>query len=325
MRLRLLSAKDIEQALSMEEAIEVNGHAYEILSSREAQVPQRMSIDMPKGVTLLMPAYLHDTGALAVKVVSVFGDNLERGIPTVHAMAMVLDSETGVPLALMDGTRLTALRTGAASGVATKLLASEDAHVLAMFGAGGQATDQIRAITTVRPIEEIRIYTPSGRSARSLADNLKKEYPEIKIKALDSPSKAAKGAEIINCATTSSVPVFDPADVSPGTHINGIGSFTPEMREVQVVGLSPRRIFVDSYEAALAEAGDLIQAIDEGHLLAEDLTEIGKVISGAAFGRTSAEEITFFKSVGVAVQDAATAHAILTKAEEMDLGVLVDL
>lgn len=325
MRLRLLSAKDIEQALSMKEAIEVNGHAYEILSSGEAQVPQRMSIDMPKGVTLIMPAYLHDTGALAVKVVSVFKKNLERGIPTVHAMVMVVNSETGVLRALMDGTRLTSLRTGAASGVATQLLASENAHVLAMFGAGGQAPEQIRAITTVRPIEDIRICTPSGRSARSLADRLKKEYPDMKIQAVDSPSKAAEGAEVINCATTSSMPVFDPADVLPGTHINGIGSFTPEMREVQVVGLPQLRIFVDSSKAALAEAGDLIQAIDEGHLLAEDLTEIGKVVSGAAFGRNSAEEITFFKSVGVAVQDAATAHAVLLKAEEMDIGVLIDL
>ncbi len=325
MRLRVLSATDVERALSMAEAIDVNAQAYALLSAGEATVPQRVPVETPRGVTLFMPAYLHPTGALAVKVVSVFGENLQRGLPTIHAVVLAVDSETGQPLALMNGIRLTALRTGAGSGAATRLLAREDARALAMFGAGGQAMDQVQAVIAVRPIEEVRIYTPSGHSARNLAQQLGQRHPGLRVWVADSPAQAVRDADVVTCATTSATPVFDPADVSPGAHINGIGSFTPEMREVQVVGLPRLRVFVDSREAALAEAGDLIQAVDEGHLRPEDLTEIGQVVLGEAAGRTSPDEITFFKSVGVAVQDAATAQTVLQRAAELGLGVEVEV
>jgi len=325
MQLRILSASEVEQALPMAEAIEVNAQAYALLSGGEATLPQRVPVETPQGVTLFMPAYLRPTGALAVKVVSVFGQNPQRGLPTIHALVLVVDSETGRPLALIDGTRLTALRTGAGSGAATRLLARDEARVLALFGAGGQAMDQVQAVIAVRPIEEVRIYTPSGRSAHRLAERLEQAHPALRVSVADTPAQAVRGADIITCATTSSTPVFDPADVSPGAHINGIGSFTPEMREVPVVGLPQLRIFVDSREAALAEAGELIQAIDQGHLTPEDLTEIGQVVRGQATGRTAPDEITFFKSVGVAVQDAATAQAVLKRAAELGLGTEVTL
>lgn len=291
----------------------------------DVAVPQRIKIETSKGLTLFMPAYLHKTRAFAVKVVSVFEENIKLGLPTISAFVIVLDSETGIPLALMNGTKLTAIRTGAASGVATNLLSREEAHVFALFGAGGQAKDQVRAVIAVRPIKEIRIYTPSIQSANNLSDQLSMEYSDIKIQAVKTPSQAVQGADIITCVTTSHMPVFDPAEISPGTHINGIGSFTPEMREVQVIGLPKLRVFVDSYEAVLNEAGDIIQPIYEGYLKKEDLTEIGQVILGKAIGRTSNEDITFFKSVGVAIQDTATAHAFLMKAEEVDLGMLIEV
>lgn len=325
MELHVLSASDIEQALPMAEAIEVNAQAYAMLSAGETTVPRRVLVETPRGVTLFMPAYLHRSGALAVKVVSVFEENPQRGLPTIHALVLALDSETGRPLALLDGTRLTALRTGAGAGAATRLLAREDARVLAMFGAGGQALDQVKAVLTVRPITEVRLYTPSGRSAEHLAGRLGEEYPQVLLRVVTSPADAVRGADVISCATTSNTPVFDPADVAPGTHINGIGSFTPQMREVQVVGLPRLRVFVDSLEAAQAEAGDLIQAVEEGHLRWEEVTEVGKALAGEAPGRTSQDEITFFKSVGVAVQDVATAGAILARAKEMGLGNVVDM
>ncbi|MCX6668601.1 MAG: hypothetical protein NTV25_02175 [Methanothrix sp.] len=324
MRLRQLSADDIDRSLSMAEAIEAIAQAFALFSSGQAVVPMRESIEMPLGTTLFMPAYLK-TGALAFKVVSVFPENAKAGLPTVNALLIALDSQTGQPLALLDGRRLTALRTAAASGAATRVLARRDAHVLALFGAGGQAWDQARAVATVRPLQEIRIYTPSGVSAGHLAERLKGEYPDIRSLAAKTPAQAVQGADIITCATTRRTPVFPPSAVEPGTHINGIGSFTPQMREVQVVGLSRLRIFVDSRAAALAEAGDLIQPIEEGHLKEDDLTEIGQVIRGSAAGRSSDEEITFFKSVGIAVQDAAVCHAALRQAESLGLGSSIEL
>jgi len=325
MKIRVLSASDIVQALFMADAIDVNAQAYTMFSAGEVKMPQRLSIETAQGVTLFMPAYLPSTGALAVKAISIYNENPKKGLPTVHAMVLVLDNETGRPLALMDGTRLTALRTGAGAGAATRLLAREDSRVLAMFGAGGLAMDQVEAVLSVRPINEVRIYTPSGSSARNLAKRLSQQHSNLIARAVDSPAQAVHGADIISCITTSRTPVFDPADVAPGTHINGIGSFMPDVREVQVVGLPNLRVFVDSKEAALEEAGDLIQAIAEGCIQPEDLTEIGKVVLGKAPGRTSPDEITFFKSVGLAVQDVATAQAVLARAMEMGLGIEMEI
>lgn len=325
MDILLLSARDVEQALPMPEAIEANARAYMALSRGEALVPQRIALDTGEGISLFMPAYVRQTGGLAVKIVSVFGKNPRRGLPTIHALVLALEAETGRPLALLEGGRLTALRTGAGAGAATRALAREDSRVLALFGAGGQAPDQAEAVLAVRPIEEVRIYTPSRESARRLALTLQERHPSVLFRAVDSPAEAVRGADIISCATTSASPVFDPADVAPGTHINGIGSFTPQMREVQVVGLPNLRVFVDSLTAAREEAGDLIQAVAEGHLRWEEVTEIGRVLAGEAPGRTSPEEITFFKSVGVAVQDVVTAGAVLERARAAGLGTPVTL
>ncbi len=246
-------------------------------------------------------------------------------MPTVHALSFFLEGDTGLPRSLLGGARLTALRTGAGAGAATQALAREDSRVLALFGAGAQAPDQVEAVLAVRPIEEVRVYTPSGESARRLAARLQERHPDVTFRAVDSPSQAVRGADIITCATTSATPVFDPRDVAPGTHINGIGSFTPEMREVQVVGLPNLRVFVDSLDAARAEAGDLIQAVREGHLRWEDVTEIGRVLAGDVPGRTSPDDITFFKSVGIAVQDAITAGAILARARAHHIGTRIHL
>ncbi len=321
----LLTSQDIDRALPMHAAIDVNAAAYIALSAGDAVVPQRIPLETKAGVTLFMPAFVPARNALALKVVSVFPNNPQHHLPTIHALVMVIDPETGVPTALLDGTRLTALRTGAGAGAATRVLAREDSRVLAMIGAGGQAPDQVEAVLAVRPIEEVRVYSRSGVSAERLAERLQARHPQVQFRAVASPREAVRGADIISCATTSTTPVFNPADVAPGTHINGIGSFTPQMREVQVVGLPHLRVFVDSLSAAQEEAGDLIQAAAEGHLRWDEVTEIGRVLAGRAPGRTSREEITFFKSVGVAVQDAATAAAVLEQARHQGLGQVVSV
>ncbi len=325
MDLEILTAADIDVLLPMAEAIDVNARAYVALSQGEAQVPQRLALNPEGGVVLFMPALVSPSGDLGLKVVSVFSQNPGRNLPTVHALVLVMDPETGAPLALLNGTRLTALRTGAGVGAATRVLAREDSHVLALFGAGGQAADQVEAVLAVRSIEEVRIYTPSGTSAERLAGELAARHPEVTFRRAADPRTALRGADIVSCATTSSTPVFDPADVRPGTHINGVGSFTPAMREVQVVGLPHLRVFVDSLSAARVEAGDLIQAVAEGHLRWEEVVEIGQVLAGRVEGRRSREDVTFFKSVGVAVQDAVTAGEVVRRALQNSAGERVAL
>lgn len=314
MRLLTISSKFIDQMITMNEAIKVSAWAYKAFSRKRVQMPQRIHINSPKGTTLFMPGYLNENGALAVKVVSVFNHNPSKKIPVVHGVMLLFNSETGQPLAVMDATRLTAIRTGAASGVATRLLARKDACNFTLFGTGGQAFEQVRAVMAVRQIKNLSIYSRKSASAHVLAKRLQNEYPGLKITIAKTPQNAVKSADIITCVTTSSSPVFDPRDVSPGTHINGIGSFTAEMREVQIVGLPHLRVVVDSLQAVLEEGGDLIQAIREGNCSPSEFTEIGDLLSNRKPGRTSDNEITFFKSVGLAVQDTAVAFWIFQKA-----------
>ena len=224
---------------------------------------------------------------------------------------MVFDSETGYPTALIEGAYLTALRTGAASGLATDLLARRDAKVLTIFGAGAQAPTQIEAIRAVRPIQEVRIVSRNRTSAERLAGQLS----GVKVKVLDDRRAAVVGAEVVVAATTSQSPVFDGRVLEPGTHINGVGPYTPEMQEIDASTVERAKVFVDSREAALKEAGDLIIPLRQGRIRADQVdTELGEVINGSKAGRTSPQDITFFKSVGVAVQDVAVARRVLEAA-----------
>ncbi|MEX2467449.1 MAG: ornithine cyclodeaminase [Gemmatimonadota bacterium] len=322
MNLKVLSREDVQAVVSMPAAIDAVASAYQELSAGRAQSPVRLALNAPGGVALFMPAYLMDSAAMGAKIVSMFPDNAKRDLPSIHGVVLLVDPETGVPMALMDGTYLTALRTGAGSGVATRLLAREDARVLAVFGAGAQARTQIEAVRAVRPIREVRVVSRSGTSAKALASELE----GVEARAMHDPSEAVRGADVICCATTSSVAVFPGSAVGPGVHVNGVGSFKPEMQEVDETLLLQARVFVDARDAALEEAGDLIIPIragifDEDHIAAE----IGEVLAGTAQGRTSPEEITYFKSVGNAVQDMAVALLALREAEARGLGSDVTL
>jgi ornithine cyclodeaminase len=271
-----------------------------------------------------MPAYLDDTASSAVKVVSVYPDNARYGLPIVIATVIVLDAETGQPRALMDGTYLTALRTGAASGLATDLLAKADATVLGVIGAGAQARTQIEAVLAVRPIEEIRVFSRSG--ADSFVVELSSRYPKLNIWATRDASEALQGADVLVAATTSSTPVIEASDVKPGAHINGVGSYTPTMQEIAADVVTRAKIVVDSRQSCLAEAGDLLMPINSGLLHVESIyAEIGEIAAGLKPGRTTPEEITFFKSVGTAVQDVTVAARVVAAAETHHLGTVVNL
>ncbi len=325
MDLLVISGEEVRRGVDMISAIDAVEKAYVQLSSSRADVPLRVPIETSKGVTLFMPGYLEDDNAMAVKIVSVYTDNPSMGLPTITALVIAIDAETGVPKAAIEGTYLTALRTGAAAGVATRLLAREDASVMAMIGAGGQASTQIEAVCAVRPIREVRIFDVSRDRARSLVERMSQRIPGVTFRVCDSSNEAVNGADVITAATTSRMPVFDAGHVSPGAHVNGIGAYTPEMQEIPAELVARARVVIDSRTGALAEAGDLIKPLKEGLIRENEIVEIGEVLAGEVPGRRSPADITFFKSVGNAVQDVAVAQIVLQAAEKGGWGTRVSL
>ncbi|HUZ02141.1 MAG TPA: ornithine cyclodeaminase [Thermomicrobiaceae bacterium] len=325
-----LTRDDVQALVPMRRAIELMKLAFADLSAGRAVAPLRTAIDVPasEGVTLFMPAYVPSTSGLGVKIVSVFPHNRDLGKPTIHALVVLTSTETGEPLAVLDGTFLTALRTGAVSGAATDLLARPDSRVLTVFGAGAQGLTQAWAVAAVRPIERIYVCDVSLEAAASFGDRLRSYAPELADRVVPAadPSRAVAASDVICTATTSRVAVFDDRDVRPGTHINAIGAFTPEMQEIPDETVGRAVLVVDAVEAVLAEAGDLLIAIDRGRLArAAVRTELGQVVAGSAPGRTSPDEVTLFKSVGNAVQDVVVAREAVSAAELAGRGLRVEL
>jgi len=319
MQIRVLSADDVRSALSMTAAIDAVARAFAQLSAGKATMPLRSRFHTQKGVTLLMPAHLHDSGDFAVKIVSIYTDNPKLGLPTVAATVLALDPLTGIPLALMEGDCLTALRTGAAGGVAARHLSRANARTVALFGAGVQARAQLQAVMAVRKIERVWVVDPFETAAQRLIDDVS-TWPDAPMLTLtDSPGAAVASADIVLAATTTTAPLFDGSDLKPGTHVTGVGSFTPQMQEIDATTIRRARVVVDQRDAAQAEAGDIII----GKALID--AEIGEIINGEKPGRQNDDEITFFKSVGLAVQDAVTAAAVLKAAAEKGLGTVVQM
>ena len=322
MRVRILTAADINRCFSMPQAINAMKSAFTQLSEGTAIVPDRVSVYVDAGVSLYMPGYLPEGGHLAAKIVTVFPENRKSGFPVIQGVVLVLDSETGEVKALMDGSYITALRTGAASGLATDILALPDSSVLTVFGAGAQARTQVEAVRAVRTIEEIRIVDKSSENAELFAG----EIDGAHVTVMEDARQAVSGAQVIITATDSLEPVFPGSVLGSGTHVNAIGAFTPEMRELDGDLVSKAKVVVDYRETVMVEAGDLTQAIDEGVFSLDQIhAELGELVNESRPGRENSEEITVFKSVGNAVQDVAVAGAILEQAESLESGSLVDL
>jgi alanine dehydrogenase len=330
MQIRILSQADVRRAVSMAEAIEIVQEAFIQLSAGEAVVPLRTPVDVAKydGVVLYMPAYLTRTEALGVKIVSVFPRNVQQGRKTINAVVVINDAMTGEPRAILDGSYLTALRTGAVSGVATRLLSRPDAQTVAVFGAGVQGRTQLEAVCEVRDIRRAWVFDVVPQAAERFADEMRRRGGRIPadIRVAQSAAEAACEADIVCTATTSRSPVVPDQALKSGAHINSIGSFTLEMREVEAATVKRSRIVVDSLVAAWAEAGDLIIAKQEGLISERDIhAELGEVAAGRKPGRESEDQITFFKAVGVAVQDVSVAQLVLQKAESLALGITAEL
>lgn len=327
----ILSAADVRRAVPMPEAMDAVASAFAQLSNQQAEVPLRPHVAVPPsdGLLLVMPAYLSESGALGVKLLTLFLKNPERHqLPSINALVVLFDTNNGQPLALMDGGWLTALRTGAASGVATRLLARQDARTLALFGAGGQALPQAWAACVARPIERIWLVNRTPTHAERLAEQLRAFGSPIPadVRVAASAGEALREAEVLSCATASPTPIFDDADLRPGAHINGVGAYRSTMQEVPAATVARALVFVDQRRAAWAEAGDLViprqqGLIDENHIVGE----LGELVLGRVAGRTADEQMTFFKSVGNAVQDAAVAQLAYQRARALGLGTEVAL
>ena len=320
-----LNAAEVNQALPMDALILSMKDAFAALSAGQAHLPLRTQVPVEEhnAVSLFMPAYLKapDLKTLSLKAVSVFPDNPTQGLPTIHAAVLVIDQKTGQMRALLEGGRLTALRTGAASGAATDVLAPAECAVGAIFGAGTQARTQLLAICTARNLERVWIYDPDRKQVNKMIQEMRGRGPVPgDLRAADSTQQAVSSADVICTATTSNTPVFSDQDLKPGVHINGIGSYTPEMIEVPPETAQRALVVVGSREGALAEAGEILQAIDRGLLARDDLIELGDILNQENTGRSNPEQITFFKSVGVAVQDAAAAQLALKNANKLGLG-----
>ena len=306
----VLSRAEIRSLVAMERAIDLVKIAFADLFAGRAAAPIRTAIEVSPGAatTLVMPAFVPAADALGVKVVSVFSGNPARGLPTITSLVCLIDPATGAPLAVMEGAYLTALRTGAVSGAATDLLARPDATSLALIGAGAQAVMQAVAVATVRPLQQITVVARQQRHLDEFQETMADEWPRIAgmIQTTTDARRAVREADIICTATTSRTPVFDDDDVQPGTHINGVGSFTAAMQEIPAETVARAVVIVDQRQAALEEAGDLIIPIQSGAIPETHIVgELGELVAGAGRGRQTSGEITFFKSVGNAVQDMA--------------------
>ena len=325
-----LSSNDIKRVFTMRDAIDANKNAFIRQSKKECISPLRTKFDVERGQgeALFMPAHIKGLDATGIKIVSVFPNNANKGKPVVPATMVLLDDETGEVTAIIDGTELTRMRTGALSGAATEILANENAKVGALFGTGGQAASQLEAMLEARALEEVRIYDIDDNRIMAFISEQQDMASARGARLVPSKSAqmAVEDADVITAVTTSRKPVFPGSMVKQGAHINGIGAFTPEMAELDPqLLLRADKIFIDNREAVLSEAGDIIQPINSGIFSVDRIAgELGEVLEGSLEGRKTESDITVFKSVGFAALDVVAAQQIVTKAREQGIGLLLD-
>jgi ornithine cyclodeaminase len=306
----IIEGAQLRSLVPMSDAIKSSRRAFTAALHGEVTGPLRTPLSRHR--VLVMPAE-HASGSAVVKVIGLQPGGWTHGLPSIGGVVLWIDSGTGRVSAMLDATALTALRTGAASGLATALLADPGASVLAMLGTGGQATDQVEAVCTVRPIREVRVFGRNAPRRVELCAELAAAHPGISFLAADSAADAVRGAHVICTATRSEAPLFEVGDLEPEVHINAVGSYRPDMCEIPAAAFGlASTVVIDQLEAVLAEAGDVIQAIEAGQVLVESLVEIGKLLAVAA---EAPGGITIFKSVGIAAQDWALAELVVSRAQ----------
>ena len=307
-----LSEADVRAALSVPDVIGAMEQALAAFSARSVAQPVRTAIELrDREFFALMPAYDPGHGLLGAKLVSVVPRNASKGLHTHLASISLFNPDTGELMAVMDGRWITEIRTAAVSAVSVRHVAREDSAVLAILGSGVQARSHVQAISQVRPFRTIRAWSPT-------ADHLRRFAADCSVEASRSPEAAVRGADVIVLATSSVTPAIESAWVTPGAHVIAIGACRPSQREIDPALVGRARVLVDSQEAALKESGDIIP-FGAGHVKAE----LGDVVAGRAQGRTSPEEITLFKSLGLAIEDVAAAGLVYRAAKAAGRGIEV--
>lgn len=325
----IINEHQIQQLYKMVDAIEDIAAVLKAIEAGKINNPHRTVLEFPQheASALYMPSADMAGEVTAVKVVTIFPGNPAEGKPTTQGVVLLSDATNGEHVAMMNASYLTRLRTGALSGIATDLLAKKDSRILIVIGTGAMAFEQVLGVLAVRTIEKIILVNRTPEKAQAFGEKLRTFGVNVPFEIEIDVSKAVKHADIICCATRSNEPVFMGCDLQPGTHINGVGSYLPHMREVdETTVLSADKIVVDDLAGVKDEAGELMHAVDSGNWSFEDVhAQLGELVVGTKSGREVQEEITFFKSVGAAYFDLAVAKGVYSKAKEAGIGMVVEV
>ena len=322
----LLSREDIKKVFTIKDAIEADKKAFQLLVEGKCDAPLRTNIQAPKhdGCFLFMPAYVEEMDTASLKIINIFPHNIDNGIPSSPAQVLLIDGNTGIVTAVLDGTYVTQLRTGAASGAAFDVLARKDARIGALIGTGGQAATQLEAMMAARNLEEVRVYDMNYERTQDFAARMQEKLKDYgtKIVAVRSSDEAVEGADLLITVTPSSKPVFDGTKVKAGATVSCVGTYQHHMQEMDPRILTrASKIYFDSEEAVLSESGDILIPLEEGVITKDDFTgDLGDVIRGKITGRENDEEIIVFETVGVATQDLVAAKEIYEKAVAAGVG-----
>lgn len=323
----IINQDEVRRLLPMNECIDLMDQTLRTLARGDAVQPLRFATWLPdrSGLIGLMPGYLGQPQALGVKIVTVFPDNHGTDFDSHQGAVMLFDVDNGSPLAILDATEITAIRTAAVSAVATNRLAREDASCLALLGSGTQARTHLEALMLVRDVKEVRLWSPNSDRAAQFARRESTRY-NIRIEAKSTATEAVDGADIICTVTAATEPILLGQWISPGAHINAVGACTPNARELDTAAVVNSRLFVDRLESALNESGDFLFPKAEGALDDDKIAgELGDVLLERVVGRSSSQEITLFKSLGLAVEDLAAAHYIFDHAKRNNVGTTIKL
>ncbi len=327
MKVLVVNGSEVRTLLPMDECIDVMSDALAALARSEAMVPLRQIMWLPEKVGALgmMPGYISGIDAVGLKVITVFPGNHGTRFDSHQGAVLLFEATHGQLLAIMDATTITAIRTAAVSGVATRLLAREDAESLAILGSGVQAGTHLAAMLHSRPIQKVRVWSRDAEHAQRFADRESKRHG-IAINVMTTVQDAVKECDIICTTTSAREPILRGEWITPGAHINAVGSSVPFTRELDSTAVKIARLFVDRRESALNEAGDFLLARKEGIIEDTHIAgEIGEIMTGEINGRRTSEEITLFKSLGLGIEDLAAANHIYRKAIEANAGTAVEL
>jgi len=324
---RLLNEQQVHSLLRMNDLVAAMESALAKFSAREVQQPVRtvLTVGPTKAYYGVMPAYIPQPASMGAKLVTVFGENHKKNLPSHLATILLLDPDTGALVAMMDGRYITEARTAAVSAVSTRFLSRADASTLAIIGSGVQARSHFEAYQHVRQLKEVRIWSPRPQSRNQFVDDMS-PTSSIPIIAADSAEAAVRGADLIVLVTSSPTPVIDDAWVAEGAHVVGVGACRPTQQEMPPQLVRRGRLFVDSRDAALLESGDVVMNVNAGLFDASHIRgELGELVLGRVAGRTSSKDITIFKSLGMAVEDVVAADLVFRRASESGAGTELTL